>query len=146
MLPCAVQNFPLLLPAHVVACGPVLALRVHHRELPAGLGPRLPRVAGIRIAVENGFDDRVGREARAQQRERLRTVAHVHDRLRRGDADARLGPEHAVADGKHARLHGGADFARVRVVAEDGKRAGAGGIGLLPVEEGAEEREYENGA
>ena len=59
----------------------------------------------------------------AQQRERLRAVAHIDDRLRRGDADIGFGPEHAVADREDARLHGPAELAGRRVVAEDGKRA-----------------------
>ena len=59
----------------------------------------------------------------AQQRERLRPVADVDDRLRRDDADVRFGPEHAVADGEDARLHRAADLAGRGVVAEDRERA-----------------------
>src|SRR6185369_5036354 len=78
----------------------VLSLRVHHRELPAGLRPRLAGVARVGIALEDRLHDLVGLLAFAQERDRLRTVAHVHDRLRRRDADVGFGPQHAVADGE----------------------------------------------
>ena len=79
-------------------------------------GPR------IGIAVPDGLDDRLGRHARPEQREALRPVAHVDDRLRRDHADAGLRPEHAVADGEHARLHRAANLTGGRVVAEDRER------------------------
>ena len=44
--------------------GRVVPLRVHHRELAAGLRPGLAGIAGIRIAVEDRLDDRLGRRGR----------------------------------------------------------------------------------
>jgi len=44
----------------------------------------------------------------AEQRERLWSIADVDDRLRCDNADACLGPQHTVADGEDARLHGAA--------------------------------------
>ena len=79
-------------------------------------GPR------IGIAVENRLDDGRRRHAGAEQRERLRSVADVDDGLRRGDADVRFGPQHAVADREDARLYRAADFAGVGVVAENRER------------------------
>ena len=58
----------------------------------------------------------------AQQRDRLRPVADVDDGLRRRRARAGFGPQHAVADAEHARLHRAADLAGGRVVAEDRER------------------------
>src|SRR5262249_27054845 len=116
------------------------------RELPAGFRPRLPGVAGIAIAIEDRLDDLVRLLPLAQERERLRPVAHVDDRLRRGDADARFGPEHAVADGEDARLDGSAELARVGIVAEDGERADVVGTRLLPFESRGEKGENDGGA
>ena len=124
MLPCAVQYFPAWWPAHAVAFGPVnaavLPCGVDDGELPALLGPAL----GLRIAVAvpDRLDDRRRRHAGAQQRDRLRPVADVDDGLGGGRADAGLGPQHAVADGEHARLHRAADFAGGRVEAENRER------------------------
>jgi tetratricopeptide (TPR) repeat protein len=109
----------------------VIALRIHDRELPALFRPRPAVQAGIRIAVENRLDDRRRREPSAQQLQRLRPVAHVDNRLCRGDADVGFGPEHAVPDREHARLHRPADLAGFRVVAEDregGNRIGKRGL------------------
>ena len=58
----------------------------------------------------------------AQQRDRLRPVAHVDDRLRGRGADAGLGPQHAVADREHPRLHRAADLAGGRIEAENRER------------------------
>ncbi len=134
MLPCAVQYFPFVPgPGRGLRAGMggVVPLRIHDRELASGLGPRLSAVTWIGIAVENGLDDRVRRQTLAQQRERLRAVADVDDRLRGRHTDIRFGPEDAVADREDARLHGAADLTRRRIVAKDGEGARAVRIGLL---------------
>ena len=149
MLPCAVQNFPPLVagPRRRFRAGVcrVVALRIHDRELAPGFLPALAGVAGIGIAVEDRLDDRVRLHPRAQQRERLRPVADVDDRLRRRDADARLAPQHAVADGEHARLHGRAQLAGRGVVAENGKGAGTERVRLLAAQrcDGRSEKEQD---
>jgi hypothetical protein len=70
------------------------------------------------------LDDCLGRESLSEQLEGLRAVADVHNRLRRGNSDVRIGPQHPVADGEHARLHRTADFTALRVETENRKRAG----------------------
>ena len=65
------------------------------------------------------LDDLLGRQPLAQKRQGLRPVADVDHGLRGDGADARLGPEHAVADREDARLHSSADLARLGVEAED---------------------------
>src|SRR5262245_34797775 len=95
----------------------VAPLRVHDRELTSFLRP-VAR-ARVGITVENGLDDGRRRHTRTEQRERLRSVAHIDDGLRGRDAHVRFGPEYAVADGKDARLHRAADLAGGGVVAKD---------------------------
>ena len=80
--------------------GRVLALQVHHGELPSLLGPVVRQ--RIRILVPDLFDDRGRRRAAAQQLESPRPIADVHNRLRRRDASGRVGPQDAVADREHA--------------------------------------------
>jgi len=69
--------------------------------------------------------------AQFQQLDAARPVRHIDDGLRGHRADARFSPEHAVADGKHALLHSGAHFARLRVVTQNRKRPGRIEIRLL---------------
>ena len=76
------------------------------------------------ILSQNLLDDRVRRHPARSSCQRLRPVADVDDRLRRRDADIGVGPEDAVADREHARLHGAAHFAGRRIVAEDRERSG----------------------
>src|SRR5690606_32096222 len=96
-----------------------VALRIDDGELPALLRPVVR--ARVRVRLPHAADYVGGCDALLEQRNRLRAVAHVDDRLCRDGADAGLCPEHAVADGEDARLDGAADFAGGRVVAENGE-------------------------
>ena len=100
----------------------VLALQIHHRELPSLLAPGIGQRVGV--FLENLLDDRGRLHLLPQQRERLASIADIHDRLRRGDADVGVGPEDAIADGEDARLHRAADFAGEWIEPENRKRAG----------------------
>src|SRR5262249_14377047 len=60
-------------------------------------------------------------DALLEQRQRLRPIADVHNRLRSHRSHVSLGPQHSVADREDARLYGPADLAGVRIEAEDGK-------------------------
>ena len=73
----------------------------------------------IRVALQDQLDDLRGRFPSRNKASALRAIADVDDRLRGGGAHARLGPEHAVADGEHTRLDRTADLAGGRVVAQD---------------------------
>ena len=78
----------------------------------------------------------------------LGPVADVDDRLRRDHADFGLSPEDAVADREHPRLHGPADLAGRRVVAEDREGGDRIGQALLLARQGsrdgeAREREHD---
>ena len=132
MLPCAVQNFPRLWPAHSLAFGPVNAaispFGVDHGELAARAWSSA-RVADRDRSSQIALMIAAGAIPALQQRNRLRPVADVDDGLRGRGADAGFGPQHAVADREHARLHRAADFAGGRVVAED--REGRHRIGQL---------------
>jgi hypothetical protein len=92
---------------------------VDHRELPAAFRPSFR--LRIRIVIPDRVDDFSDWLPGAQQLERLRTVAHVHDRLRCHHANARFAPEHTVADREHARLHCAADLTCRGVISKDRK-------------------------
>ena len=96
------------------------AFHVDHRQLPALLRPG----ARLRIGVVvPNFFHHVGRShALLQERQRLRAVTNIGHRLRGHGADIRLRRNHPVADAEHARLHRAANFARVGVVTQNGKR------------------------
>ena len=123
MLPCAVQYLPCLPPAHVVAFGPVNVAVSPFRLITANWRPCLVQRSGtgsgslsqIALMIASGVS------ALLQQRDAFRPVADVDDRLRGDDAGVGIGGQHA-GEREHARLHGAADFAGLRVVAEDRKR------------------------
>ena len=75
--------------------GGVLAFQVHDSELTPLLAPLLGQRIGI--VLQNLLDDVLRRHLLPQQIERLRPVADVDDRLRRGHAGVGVGPQHAVA-------------------------------------------------
>jgi hypothetical protein len=99
-----------------------LAGGIDDRKLASGFRPRLIAIAGVGIAIPDLLHDVGGLQALAQQLESLRAIADIHNRLGRGRAHAGLGPEHAVADREHARLHRAAEFTRLRIKPEDRKR------------------------
>src|SRR5262249_52758688 len=99
----------------------VLAFEIHHRELPALLRPVIRKRIGI--SAPDLFDDRLRLQPLPQEIERLRAIADVDDRLRRGDANRGIGPQHAVASREHARLYGAADFAGCRIEPENRERS-----------------------
>src|SRR5205085_11928830 len=125
MLPCAVAYFPLLLPAHSVAFGPVYAAYSPFRFMTANWRPGLAPPLGQRIGIvfQNFLDDVLRQHLFPQQLERLRPVADVDNRLRRRRADVGVGPEDAVAGRKHTRLDGTAYLAGRRIETKDRKRS-----------------------
>src|SRR4029453_2788560 len=106
------------------------AFGVDYGELTALFGPILRTRVGI--GFPNLFDDLFGSDALLEQRQRLRAIADVYNRLRRHRSHISLGPQHSVADREDARLHGPADFAGVRIETEDRKsRDGRSRVGCL---------------
>src|SRR5262245_62354105 len=95
------------------------AFGVGDGELTALLGPVLR--TGVGIGFPNLFDDLFRGASLLEQRQRLRAIADVHNRLRSRRSHISLGPQHSVANREDARLHGPADLAGVRIETEDGK-------------------------
>src|SRR5262245_28169476 len=107
------------------------AFGVDDGELTPLFGPILRSRIGI--GFPDLFDDLFRSYALLEQRQRLRAVADVHNRLRSHRSYISLGPQHSIADREDARLHCPTDLAGVRIETEYGKgRYGRPRVSCLP--------------